>query len=138
MCAPPRPSRLRDMHTTSVASTLITPADARYDELRRGFDLSLDFRPAAIAVPEIVEDVGVAGYSLGGGMGWLARKHGLQTNSVTAIELVTASGLKVRCDAENHADLFFALRGGGGNFGVVTAIEFRLYEVSDIYAGWLI
>ena len=83
-------------------------------------------------------DVGVVGYSLGGGIGWLARKHGLQTNSVTAIELVTGDGELVRADAENNADLFWALRGGGGNFGVVTAIEFRLYPVEEVYAGWLI
>jgi hypothetical protein len=83
-------------------------------------------------------DVGVVGYSLGGGIGWLARKHGLQTNSVTAIELVTADGELIRADAQNHADLFWALRGGGGNFGVVTAIEFRLYPLDEVYAGWLI
>jgi FAD binding domain len=80
-------------------------------------------------------DVGVAGYSLGGGMGWLARKHGLQTNAVTALELVTADGELVRADAENHADLFWALRGGGGNFGVVTAIEFAVHPVDELYAG---
>ena len=72
-------------------------------------------------------DVGIAGYSLGGGMGWLARKHGLQTNSVTAFELVTADGHLVRTDAEHEPELFWALRGGGGNFGVVTAIEFEVY-----------
>src|SRR6478735_1799537 len=81
--------------------------------------------------------VGVAGYSLGGGMGWLARSHGLQTNSLTAIELVTADGEIVRTDADNDAELFWALRGGGGNFGVVTALEFRLYPVSEIYAGFM-
>ena len=70
-------------------------------------------------------DVGIAGYSLGGGMGWLARKYGLQTNAVTALELVTADGELVRVDAEHEPDLFWALRGGGGNFGVVTAIEFE-------------
>ena len=83
-------------------------------------------------------DVGVVGYSLGGGMGWLARKHGLQANSLTAIELVTADGELVRADAENNADLFWALRGGGGNYGVVTAVEFKLYPVEQVYAGWLI
>jgi FAD/FMN-containing dehydrogenase len=83
-------------------------------------------------------DVGVVGYSLGGGMGWLARKHGLQANSVTAVELVTADGELVRADAHENGDLFWALRGGGGNFGVVTAIEFRLYPLEDLYAGWLI
>jgi FAD binding domain-containing protein len=80
-------------------------------------------------------DVGIAGYSLGGGMGWLARKYGLQTNSVTAMELVTADGRFVRTDAEHEPELFWALRGGGGNFGVVTAIEFAVYPVEELYAG---
>ena len=80
-------------------------------------------------------DVGIAGYSLGGGMGWLARKYGLQTNSVTAMELITADGRLLRTDADNHPDLFWALRGGGGNFGVVTAIEFEVYPVEELYAG---
>jgi FAD/FMN-containing dehydrogenase len=80
-------------------------------------------------------DVGIAGYSLGGGMGWLARKLGLQTNSVTAIELVTAGGHLVRTDPVHEPDLFWALRGGGGNFGVVTAIEFETYPVEQLYAG---
>jgi FAD/FMN-containing dehydrogenase len=83
-------------------------------------------------------DVGVAGYSLGGGMGWAARRHGLQTNSLTAVELVTADGELVRADAGHHPDLFWALRGGGGNFGVVTALEFRLYPYTHAYAGWLV
>src|SRR4051812_3825939 len=80
-------------------------------------------------------DVGIAGYSLGGGMGWLARKHGLQTNSVTAIEIVLADGSHIRTDARHHADLFWALRGGNGNFGVVTAIEFAVYPLEELYAG---
>ena len=82
-------------------------------------------------------DVGIAGYSLGGGMGWLARKHGLQANAVTALELVTADGSFVRADHEHHPDLFWALRGGGGNFGVVTAIEFAVHPVDELYAGAL-
>lgn len=80
-------------------------------------------------------DVGIAGYSLGGGMGWLARRHGLQTNSVTAIEVVLADGRHVRTDAQSEPDLFWALRGGNGNFGVVTAIEFAVYPVEELYAG---
>src|SRR4051794_20627875 len=80
-------------------------------------------------------DVGIAGYSLGGGMGWLARKYGLQTNSVTALELVTADGRRVRTDATHEPELFWALRGGNGNFGVVTAIEFAVYPVEELYAG---
>lgn len=80
-------------------------------------------------------DVGIAGYSLGGGMGWLARKYGLQANSVTALELVAADGRPLRVDAENEPELFWALRGGNGNFGLVTAIEFAVYPVEDLYAG---
>ncbi len=82
-------------------------------------------------------NVGVVGYTLGGGMGWLARKHGLAANSVTAIEIVTPDGVLRRVDRDNDPDLFWALRGGGGNFGVVTAIEFRLYPYTEAYAGWL-
>ena len=83
-------------------------------------------------------DVSVVGYSLGGGLGWLARLHGLQANSVTAVELVTAAGDVVRADAEHHAELFWALRGGGGNFGIVTALEFELYPVTEVYGGMLV
>jgi FAD/FMN-containing dehydrogenase len=82
-------------------------------------------------------DVGVVGYSLGGGISWLARKYGLSANSVTAAEVVTADGRLVRADAENEPDLFWALRGGGGNFGAVTALEIQLYPIREVYAGVL-
>jgi FAD/FMN-containing dehydrogenase len=82
-------------------------------------------------------DVSVAGYSLGGGVGWYARKHGLATNSVTAIEVVTADGRLRRVDHDHEPELFWALRGGGGNFGIVTALEFRLYPIPEVYAGVL-
>ena len=83
-------------------------------------------------------DVGIAGYSLGGGIGWYARKLGLATNSLTAVELVTADGEHVRADANRNPDLFWALRGGGGSFGVVTALEFRLYPIETAYAGMMV
>ena len=82
-------------------------------------------------------DVGITGYSLGGGMGWLGRKHGLQTNALTAVELVTADGELRRIDHDNETDLFWAVRGGGGNYGVVTALEFELFPAPEIYAGSL-
>ena len=82
-------------------------------------------------------DVGVVGYTLGGGLSWLARKHGIGANQVTAIEVVTASGDVVRTDWANEPDLFWALRGGGGSFGIVTAIEFNLFPISSVYAGVL-
>jgi len=82
-------------------------------------------------------DVGVVGYTLGGGLSFLGRKYGLAASHVHAIELVTADGRLVRADREHEPDLFWALRGGGGSFGVVTAIEFGLFPVRQMYAGHL-
>ena len=82
-------------------------------------------------------DVGIAGYSLGGGIGWYARKLGLAANSLTAVEVVIGDGTLVRADATQNAELFWALRGGGGNLGVVTALEFRMYDIPSAYAGLL-
>ncbi|GAA4370338.1 FAD-binding oxidoreductase [Nocardioides caricicola] len=83
-------------------------------------------------------DVGIAGYSLGGGIGWYARKLGLAANSVTAVEIVIGDGTLVRADATTNAELFWAVRGGGGNFGVVTALEFAMFDIESAYAGMLI
>lgn len=80
-------------------------------------------------------DVGVVGYSLGGGISHLARKHGLAANAITAVELVNAEGEVVRADAESEHELFWALRGGGGSFGIVTAIEIALLPIEEVYAG---
>ena len=82
-------------------------------------------------------DVGIVGYSLGGGIGWLGRRHGLQCNSVTAIDLVTADGELLTADRGREPELFWALRGGGGSFGAVTAIEFSVYPVASVHAGGL-
>jgi FAD/FMN-containing dehydrogenase len=79
----------------------------------------------------------VVGYTLGGGLGWLARRYGLACNSVHAIDVVTADGRLLRLDRKHEPDLFWALRGGGGSFGVVTALEFALYPVRELYAGAL-
>jgi len=82
-------------------------------------------------------DVAAAGYLLGGGLSWYARHLGLACNHVVAAELVLADGSLVRVDADHNPDLFWALRGGGGNFGVVTALEIRLLPYADVYAGLL-
>jgi UDP-N-acetylenolpyruvoylglucosamine reductase len=82
-------------------------------------------------------DVSVVGYTLGGGVSWLVRRHGVAANLVTAVELVTAAGEIVRADDHTHADLFWALRGGGGSFGIVTALEFELLPVAEVHAGML-
>jgi FAD/FMN-containing dehydrogenase len=83
-------------------------------------------------------DVGVVGSTLHGGLGWLARRHGLAANAVRAVELVTAAGAPLRADAEHHPEVFWALRGGGQPLGVVTAIELALPRVSDLSAGALL
>jgi hypothetical protein len=199
----------------------VTPADSNWDEARLAWNLAVDQRPAAVALPETVEDiaevvsyarsnglrvagqatghsarplaeglehtvliktqrmravqidaaarvarvepgalwadvtqpaadhglaplagsshdVGVTGFMLGGGISWLGRKYGLSSNSVIAIELINAEGELVRASSVENSDLFWALRGGGGSFGIVTAIELVLYPVKDLYAGWLI
>ena len=76
----------------------------------------------------------MTGYTLGGGIGWLARRYGLAANSVIAAELVTPGGDLVRADADHEPDLLWAVRGGGG-IGVVTALQIRLYPVGELYAG---
>ena len=83
-------------------------------------------------------NVGVVGYSLGGGIGWLARKHGLSAESVLAVDLVTADGQLVRAHRTQNTDLFWALRGGGGGLGVIVAMEIALYAVDEVVAGMMI
>ncbi len=82
--------------------------------------------------------VGIGGITLGGGVGYLSRKHGLTIDSLLAAEVVTADGQILHADARNHPDLFWAIRGGGGNFGVATRFLFQLRDVSSIYGGMLI
>jgi FAD/FMN-containing dehydrogenase len=81
--------------------------------------------------------VGIAGITLSGGIGFLVRKHGLTIDDLLGAEVVTADGELLRVDAENHPDLFWALRGGGGNFGVVTRLKYRLHELEAITGGML-
>jgi len=82
-------------------------------------------------------DVGVVGYTLGGGLSWLARRYGLGANRMLAAEVVTADGEIVRADRGNHPELFWALRGGGGSFAAVTAIEIELFAIPQVHAGIL-
>lgn len=83
----------------------------------------------------VISDTGVAGLTLGGGIGWLVGKHGMSIDNVLSVELVTAAGEFVTANESQHADLFWALRGGGGNFGVVTAFEFQLHPVGLVTGG---
>jgi FAD/FMN-containing dehydrogenase len=116
-------------------------ADARVARVEAGALWKDVVEPAAehglAALSGSSPDVGVVGYTLGGGISWLARRYGMATNRVLAIELVTADGEHIRADRRNHTDLFWALRGGGGNFGVVTALEFELFEIPSVEGGLL-
>jgi hypothetical protein len=90
------------------------------------------------SMPGSSPDVGVTGYTLGGGLSWLGRRYGFACNRVQAIELVTADGEQRTVDAESEPDLFWALRGGGGGSAIVTALHMRLLPIAEIYAGALV
>ncbi len=128
-----RTTRLRDVTIDPATGTARAEAGALWGEVTAA---AAPHGLAALAGSS--PDVGVAGYTLGGGLSWLARAHGLAANHVRAIELVTADGTHRRVDAATDPDLFWALRGGGGNFGVVTAIEFGLLPITDLFAGALL
>lgn len=83
----------------------------------------------------VISTTGVGGLTLGGGMGHLARRYGLSCDNLIAADVVTAEGALVSCDAERNPDLFWALRGGGGNFGVAVSLAYRLHPVADVFGG---
>jgi FAD/FMN-containing dehydrogenase len=125
-------SRLRDVHIYPATRTARAQAGTQWQDVTiPAGQLGL----AALAGSS--PNVGVIGYTLGGGIGWLARRYGLAANSVTAVELVTPEGRLVRADAQRERDLFWAVRGGGGSVGVVTALEMTLFPVRELYAGAL-
>jgi FAD/FMN-containing dehydrogenase len=129
------------LRTSAMTGARVDPVTGRVT-VRAG-TLWLEAVEAAAAAGRSVlhgssPDIGVVGYSLGGGLGWYARRLGLQTNSVTAAEVVLADGSVVRTDAAHEAELFWALRGGGGNIGVVTELEFRSFPHTSAYAGMLL
>jgi len=103
-------------------------------------DLDREAQAFGLATPlGINSTTGVAGLTLGGGFGWLSRKHGLTIDNLRSADVVTATGELVRASDEDHADLFWAIRGGGGNFGVVTSFEFTLHPVGpQVIAGLIV
>jgi FAD/FMN-containing dehydrogenase len=125
-----RTGRMREVRIDPAARTARAEAGAVWRDVT-GPAGEHGLAPLAGSAP----GVGVAGYTLGGGLGWLARRYGLAANSVTAAEIVTPDGRLVRADADHEPDLLWAVRGGGGSVGVLTALEMRLYPVAELYAG---
>ena len=103
-------------------------------------ELDRETQAFGLAVPSgIVTHTGVAGLTLGGGIGWIMRKHGLSVDQLVSVDLVTAEGEFVRASEDENADLFWGVRGGGGNFGIVTEFEFRCVELgTQVLAGPII
>jgi FAD/FMN-containing dehydrogenase len=100
-----------------------------------GFDAATQAHALA-TTGGLVTTTGIAGFTLGGGIGWLMRKHGLTIDNLLEVEMVTADGKRLKANATEHPDLFWAVRGGGGNFGVVTAFTYRLHPVGpNVYGG---
>jgi hypothetical protein len=113
---------------TAWAETGLTTGE--FTTATADYDLALGFGDTG--------SVGIGGITLGGGIGYLVRKHGLTIDNLLAAEMVTADGKILHVDAENHPDLFWAIRGGGGNFGVATRFRYRLHELSTVVGGMLL
>ena len=125
--------RMRDVSIESGTRTARVAAGVRAPELgMEAIKQGLSFLPGSSPT------VGVTGYTLGGGLGWLGRKHGFACNHVWAFEVVTADGKLRQVDSKTNPDLFWALRGGGGGYAIVTALHLDLLEISEVYAGVMI
>jgi hypothetical protein len=99
-------------------------------------ELDRDCQRFGLATPlGVVSATGIAGLTLGGGLGWLGGKHGLACDNVLSVDIVTADGALLTVSPAEHPELFWAVRGGGGNFGVVTSFEYRLHEVGPVLGG---
>jgi hypothetical protein len=126
-------SRMKAVHVDAKHRTARVQGGATLGDVDR------ETHVHGLAVPAgVISKTGIAGLTLGGGVGWLVRKHGLTCDNVISFEVVTAEGKLVTASATENPDLFWALRGGGGNFGVVTTFEFRVHPVSIVLGGLVI
>lgn len=126
-------SRMKGIHVDPEARTVRAQGGVRWSELNRETQLH------GLAVTGgAVSTTGIAGLTLGGGLGWLLGKHGLAADNLVSAEVVTADGRVVTASGTTNADLFWGLRGGGGNFGVVTSFEYRLHPVGPMIFGGLV
>jgi FAD binding domain/Berberine and berberine like len=126
-------SLMKGIHVDPVARTARAQGGVTWGELNRETQLH------GLAVTGgVISTTGIAGLTLGGGLGWMMGKYGLACDNLLSAEVVTADGRVLRASADENADLFWGLRGGGGNFGVVTSFEYRLAPVGPIVTGGLI
>ena len=110
-----------------VKGKIVLPSDPNYDEVRKIWNAMIN------------STTGIAGLTLGGGFGWLTRKYGMTIDNLISVDAVTADGQTIRASESENADLFWAIRGGGGNFAVITQFEFKLHRVGpEISAGLIV
>ena len=126
-------SLMKGVHVNPAARTAIVEGGVLWKEFNREAQLY-----GLATTGGVVGTTGVAGLTLGGGLGWLMAKYGLALDNLLAVNLVLADGSAVRASADDHPDLFWAVRGGGGNFGVASSFEFRLHAVGPIVTGGLV
>lgn len=126
-------SRMKEIRVDSERRIAIAQAGVTWGELDQAT------QAAGLATTGgVVPSTGIAGLTLGGGFGWLMRKHGLACDNLLGVEVVTSDGQVIRADANQNPDLFWGLRGGGGNFGIVTRFEYRLHPVGEILGGVIV
>src|SRR5215472_3588887 len=126
-------SRMRSVHVDAANRTVRVQGGATLGDLDR------ETHVFGLAVPcGIVSRTGIAGLTLGGGVGYLLRKYGMSIDNLLSCQIVTAEGRVLNVNASDNEDLFWALRGGGGNFGVVTSFEFRAHPVHTVLGGLLL
>jgi len=128
-----RTSELRGVHIDPAGRIARVEAGASWEDV-----INAAAPHGLTALHGSAPDIGVAGYALGGGLGWYGRLHGLACNSLVGAEVIGADGDVVRADARTNAELFWGLRGGGGNFGIVVTLEIRLFPIADAYAGMML
>jgi FAD/FMN-containing dehydrogenase len=123
-------SAMKGIHVNPAARTARVEPGVTWGELNHdlgAFDLA--------ATGGFVGTTGVAGLTVGGGLGWMVRKHGLALDNLLSADVVTADGQLVITDSAQHPDLFWGIRGGGGNFGIVTSFEFQVHPAGTVLAG---
>ena len=125
--------RMRGVQVDADSQTALVEAGVLVEEL--GSAAQAD---GVSSMPGTSPNVGVVGFSLGGGLSWLGRRYGWACNRVSAIDVITADGEQRRIDADNDPDLFWALRGGGGGYAIVTRLHINLIPIAELYAGALV